>query len=35
MAATQTTAAVRRRYGRIASIYDRANLEAPLYRDDR
>lgn len=35
MAAPSTTAAVRRRYARIASIYDRANLEGFLYADAR
>jgi ubiquinone/menaquinone biosynthesis C-methylase UbiE len=35
MPATPTTAAVRRRYGRIASIYDRANLEGTLYAGAR
>lgn len=35
MATTPTRSAVRRRYARIASIYDRANLEGLLYADAR
>jgi S-adenosylmethionine-diacylgycerolhomoserine-N-methlytransferase len=35
MPATSTNAAVERHYSRIASIYDRANLEGLLYADAR
>jgi S-adenosylmethionine-diacylgycerolhomoserine-N-methlytransferase len=35
MPAPESTAAVRRRYGRIASIYDWANLEGVLYAEAR
>src|SRR6266545_6730650 len=35
MALAQSTAAVRRRYGWVASIYDWANLEGFLYADAR
>jgi ubiquinone/menaquinone biosynthesis C-methylase UbiE len=35
MPAPESTAAVRRRYGWVASIYDWANLEGVLYADAR